>query len=157
MIFQQFRMVFVVATQFDQVPAVGRGVVVSRMIVVPDDKIVAGPAFMKVGPVPTPLAVPFGIFPNKRNGSTGVLIPVYGESQQLGFFLLNGGYYVPFSDHVDMQITGDIYSRGSWGLRGLMRYKTRYRYSGNVDVSHSTLLGGDPVLDNFTKQQNKQF
>lgn len=127
---------------------------VSRMMVIPDDKIVAGPAYMKLGKIPTPLAVPFGLFPNKRSGTMGVLIPVYGESQQLGFFLLNGGYYIPISDHLDAQITGDIYSRGSWALRGVTRYKTRYRYSGNLDISHSTLLGGDRDLGNFSKQQN---
>jgi hypothetical protein len=37
---------------------------VSRMMVIPDDKIVTGPAYMKFGKVPTPLAVPFGLFPN---------------------------------------------------------------------------------------------
>ena len=37
---------------------------VSRMIVIPDKKIVAGPAYMKIGKVPTPFALPFGLFPN---------------------------------------------------------------------------------------------
>ncbi|MEZ4805874.1 MAG: putative LPS assembly protein LptD [Flavobacteriales bacterium] len=127
---------------------------VGRMIVIPDDKIVAGPAYMKVGKVPTPLAVPFGLFPNKKGGSSGVLIPVWGNNDQLGYFLLNGGYYIPFNDRVDLQLTGDIYSRGSWALRGVTRYRTRYRYSGNLDVSRSTLLNSDPEFPDFSQQKN---
>ena len=127
---------------------------VSRMLVIPDNKIVVGPAYMKIGKVPTPLAVPFGFFPNKKGGSSGVLIPVWGNNESLGYFLLNGGYYLPLGEHVDLQITGDIYSRGSWALRGGVRYKTRYRYSGNLDVSHSTLLNSDPEFPDFSKQKN---
>ena len=127
---------------------------VTRMMVLPDDKIVAGPAFMKVGKVPTPLAVPFGLFPNKKGGSSGILIPVWGNNDRLGYFLLNGGYYLPISDKVDMQFTGDIYSRGSWALRNVTRYRTRYRFSGNLDVSHSTLLNSDPDFPDFSRQRN---
>ncbi len=128
---------------------------VSRMMVIPDDKIVTGPAYMKFGrKIPTPLAVPFGFFPNKKGGSSGVLIPVYGNSDRLGYFFLNGGYYLPISDHVDQQITGDIYSRGSWALRSITRYRSRYRFSGNVDLSRSTLLNSDPEFPDFSKQNN---
>ncbi|MFN9325018.1 MAG: putative LPS assembly protein LptD, partial [Flavobacteriales bacterium] len=124
------------------------------MIVVPDDKIVAGPAYMKVGNVPTPLAMPFATFPNRKGGSGGVLIPTWGDNANLGFFLLNGGYYLPVNDHFDLQLTGDIYSKGSWAARALARYRTRYRYSGNLNLSHSTLLNSDPDFPDFSKQQN---
>ena len=124
---------------------------VSRMIVIPDDKIVAGPAYMKVGNVPTPLAIPFGMFPNKSRGAAGILIPTWGESEQLGFYLLNGGYYLPLGEHADLQLTGDIYSRGSWALRSFSRYKTRYRYSGSLDLSHSTQLNSDPEFPDFSR------
>ncbi len=127
---------------------------VGRMMVIPDDKIVTGPAYMKIGPVPTPLAVPFGLFPNKKGRSSGVLIPVWGNSDQLGYFLLNGGYYIPMGDHADLQLTGDIYSRGSWAARAQARYRTRYRYSGNVDISRSTQLNSDPEFPDFSKLNN---
>jgi lipopolysaccharide assembly outer membrane protein LptD (OstA) len=127
---------------------------VGRMMVLPDDKIVTGPAFMKVGPVPTPLAVPFGLFPNKKGRSSGVLIPVWGNSDQLGYFLLNGGYYLPLSDHADLQLTGDIYSRGSWAARAQARYRTRYRYTGHLDISRSTQLNSDPEFPDFSRLNN---
>lgn len=127
---------------------------VRRMMVVPDDKIVTGAAFMKIGTVPTPLAVPFGMFPNKRGGSSGLLIPTWGNNDRLGYFLLNGGWYFPISERVDLQLTGDIYSRGSWAVRSLMRYRNRYRYSGNLDLSHNTLRNSDPEFPDFSRQQN---
>lgn len=125
---------------------------VTRMMVLPDDKIITGPAYMRIGKVPTPLAVPFGLFPNRKGGSSGILIPVWGNNDQLGYFLLNGGYYFPINDRVDVQLTGDIYSRGSWALRGVTRYRTRYRYSGSLDLSRSTLLNGDPEFPDFSRQ-----
>ena len=127
---------------------------VSRMMVIPDDKIVTGPVIMKVGRVPLPLAAPFGLFPNHKNGAAGVLIPVFGYSDALGYYLLNGGWYQPINDHVDAQLTGDIYSRGSWTLRALTRYRTRYRYSGNVDISRTTLLNSVPEYPDFSRQTN---
>lgn len=125
---------------------------VGRMIVIPDDKIVAGPAYMKIGKVPTPLAIPFGLFPNKPRGSSGILIPTWGSSDQLGFFLLNGGFYTPISERMDLQLTGDIYSRGSWSARTFTRYRTRYRYSGSLDLNYNTKLNSDPDFPDFSKQ-----
>ncbi len=127
---------------------------VSRMMVIPDDKIVVGPAVMKFGKVPTPLAVPFAYYPTKEHGAAGVLIPTWGASETLGFYLLNGGFYVPISDHVDLSLTGDIYSKGSWGLRAQSRYRTRYRYTGNVDLTRSTLLQGVPETPGYSRQDN---
>jgi hypothetical protein len=127
---------------------------VSRMMVIPDDQIITGPAIMKLGKVPVPLAVPFGFYPNKQNGAAGVLIPVWGASEQLGTFLLNGGFYTPLSEHADLSVTGDIYSKGSWGLRARSNYRTRYRYSGNLELSRNTLLNGIPETPGYSRQDN---
>jgi hypothetical protein len=124
---------------------------VGKMMVIPDDKIIIGPAYMKVGKVPTPLAIPFGLFPNKNQGTAGILMPVWGESDALGFYLLNGGFYTPISEHMDLQLTGDIYSRGSWGARAFSRYRTRYRYSGSLDFSTNTRLNGDREFSDFSR------
>ncbi|MBS1546719.1 MAG: LPS-assembly protein LptD [Bacteroidetes bacterium] len=127
---------------------------VSRMMVIPDDKIVMGPAVMKIGNVPTPLAVPFGFFPNHKNrGSAGILIPTWGSSDQFGIFLLNGGYYLPISDNLDEQLTADIYSRGSWGLRSITRYKERYRFGGSLDLQYSDKLNSIREYPDFSEQR----
>jgi LptD protein len=130
------------------------GFVVSRMIVVPDKRIVTGPAYMRLGKVPTPLAVPFALFPNHRSGAAGILVPVYGESRELGFYFLNGGFYTPLGHYADVQLTGDIYSKGSWSTRANVRYKERYRFGGAFEISSTTLLQGIPELPTSSTQRN---
>jgi lipopolysaccharide assembly outer membrane protein LptD (OstA) len=126
---------------------------VSRMMVIPEKKIVIGPAVMKVGNVPTPIAVPFGFFPNHKGGSAGLLIPSWGTSDQFGFYLLNGGYYLPLGDNFDEQLTADIYSRGSWGLRSITRYKRRYHFSGSMDLQYSDKLNSIREYPDFSEQR----
>ena len=123
----------------------------NKMIVIPDDKIVTGPVFMKIRKVPLPLGLPFGFFPNTTKQKAGILIPGYGRSDNLGYFLVNGGYYLPISDHLDTKLTGDIYSRGSWGLRNQTRYFNRYKNQGNIDLTYNKQLNGDPDLVHFSK------
>lgn len=124
---------------------------VGKMMVIPDDKIIVGPAYMKVGNVPTPLAIPFGLFPNKNQGTAGILVPVWGESDAFGYYLLNGGFYAPISERMDLQLTGDIYSRGSWGATALARYRTRYRYGGSFEFNANTRLNSDPEFPDFSR------
>lgn len=126
---------------------------VSKMIVIPEDKIIVGPAYMRIGPVPTPIAIPFALVPNKPRGTTGILLPSYGYSDAFGYFFLNGGVYTPLGAKADLQLTGDIYTRGSWGARGVLRYKQRYRYGGTLDLTHNTKLNGDPEFTTFSRDR----
>jgi hypothetical protein len=106
----------------------------SKAIVIPDKKIVSGPAYMVLEDIPLPLALPFGFFPNTTTRSSGLLIPTYGEEQNRGFYLRNGGWYFVLGDHVDLTLLGTLYSRGSWGLTANSVYKTRYRFNGRFSV-----------------------
>ena len=98
--------------------------------VIPDDKIVTGPIYMTVADIPLPLALPFSIIPNTKGKKSGLIIPTYGESANRGFYFENGGYYWAINDYYDLQILGDIYTRGSWGLKPTFRYNKRYRFNG---------------------------
>jgi lipopolysaccharide assembly outer membrane protein LptD (OstA) len=118
----------------------------SKIKVIPDKKIVTGPAELVIGDVPTPFAVPFGFFPNKKARTSGILIPAYGQSVQLGVFLTNGGYYFGLSDYFDLALTGDVYSRGSYRLNAFSNYNNRYHYSGNLSLNYS-----------FTKVSQKEL
>lgn len=125
----------------------------SRAIVIPDDKIVSGPVIMKVRKVPTPLALPFGFFPNKRESSHGIIIPAYGNGADLGYFFRDGGYYIPIGKYADTKILGDIYTRGSWTLRNITSYKRRYKYSGGFNVSYTTFKRGLTELPSYTESR----
>ena len=100
--------------------------------VIPDDKIVTGPIYMTVSDIPLPLALPFAMIPNTKGKKSGLIIPTYGESANRGFYLENGGYYWAINDYYDLQVLGDIYTRGSWGIKPTFRYNRRYRYNGSM-------------------------
>ena len=50
---------------------------------------------MEILNIPTPLAAPFGFFPNSETKKAGLIIPEIQTSQQFGFGLENLGYYIP--------------------------------------------------------------
>ena len=61
---------------------------------VPQGKIVTGFTNMYIADVPTPLALPFAFFPSSQKQQSGFLFPTIGESNNRGYFLQNGGYYL---------------------------------------------------------------
>lgn len=125
-----------------------------KLKVIPNDVIVTGPAFLVINDVPTPLVVPFGFFPNKQGQRSGLLIPTYGESANLGFFLRDGGFYFGLSDKVDVALRGDIYSRGSWGAKSMVNYVKRYKYRGNFQMNFSNIKLGEKELPTFSQQKD---
>jgi hypothetical protein len=124
-----------------------------KLKVIANDKIVTGPANLQVMGINTPLAIPFGLFPNKKGRASGILIPTYGESTNQGFFLRDGGYYFGFSDYADLALRSDVYSHGSWGAKAHSNYKVRYKYSGSVDFNFARTLIENTTMYN-TSQDN---
>lgn len=122
-----------------------------KLKVIPDDKIVTGPAYLKVADIPTPLGLPFGFFPNKKGQASGIIMPQYGESANLGFFLKEGGYYFGINDTFDLALKGDIYSYGSWAIGATTNYKIRYKFNGTVDAKYARIYYDDPE---FTEPSN---
>jgi len=47
----------------------------TKAIVIPDKKIVSGPAYMVLEDIPLPLALPFGFFPSTSTRSSGLISP----------------------------------------------------------------------------------
>lgn len=110
--------------------------------VIPDNKIVTGPAYIELEGVPLPIFIPFGLFPNKKGQTSGILIPTYGEKTTRGFFLENGGYYWGINDYLELYLRGDIYSRGSWAVKPQLNYRKRYKYNGNFMFSYAVNIDG---------------
>lgn len=122
---------------------------ISKAKVIPNDKVVSGPAFLVIEDIPTPLGIPFGFFPNSKGGSNGILIPEFGSEDNRGFFLRKGGYYWAINDFMDLTLLGDIYSKGSWGLNLATNYKVRYKYRGNLILVYNKNKIGYEGLPNF--------
>ena len=123
--------------------------------VIPNNKIVTGPAFLTIEDVPLPLVLPFGLFPNKRGQTSGIRIPTYGESANRGFYLENGGYYLGINDYMELYLLGDIYSRGSWALKPQFNYRKRYKFNGNFNFSYAINLEG--VRETSSFRRNRDF
>lgn len=115
----------------------------SRAKVKPGKNIVTGPAYLVVEDVPLPIAVPFAFFPFTSSYSSGVIMPTYVDELSRGFGLRDGGYYFALSDYVDLAVTGEIYTKGSWGLNARSTYKKRYKFSGNFDIGYLVTVNGD--------------
>ena len=115
-------------------------------------RIISGPAYLEIEGVPLPLAIPFGFFPKPDTKTSGVILPTFGEDQQLGFYIKNLGYYVALNDYVDFTTQGTIYSKGSYDLNESIHYLNRYEYSGSFSLSygsHNYGLPGDPSQKDF--------
>jgi len=119
--------------------------------VIPDSKIITGPAYMEIEGMPTPLGLPFGYFPNKSEQTSGIVIPTYGEYTNRGFYLENGGYYWAINDYMDFEILGDIYSHGGWGIKPRFRYNKRYRYNGDIDLGYAENVVGTKGTPDYSK------
>ncbi|NVO01602.1 MAG: LPS-assembly protein LptD [Bacteroidetes bacterium] len=119
--------------------------------VIPDNKIVTGPAYLVIEDIPTPVALPFGFFPNKKGQRSGILMPTYGESDARGFYLENGGYYFGINDYLDLALRAGIFSRGSWSASASSNYNYKYHYSGNVNLSYAVNVIGEKGLPGYNK------
>lgn len=122
----------------------------------PKHNVVTGPAYMVLEDLPLPIAVPFGYFPFSEKYQSGILMPTFGEDYNRGFYLRNGGYYLALGQHADLAITGEIYTRGSWGLSAQSSYAWRYKHSGSFSVNYLTTVTGEKGDPDYNKMHNFQ-
>lgn len=122
----------------------------------PHKDVVTGPAYMVLADVPLPIALPFGYFPFSKKYSSGVIFPSFGEDYNQGFYLRNGGYYFAINDNVDLALTGEIYTKGSWGISGRANYVKRYRFNGSFDISFLNTVTGDKGAPDYSRMRNFQ-
>lgn len=120
-------------------------------------KVVTGPIQMYIEQIPTPLVLPFAILPFTETRSSGILIPSFGERQDMGFYLNGLGYYQPLGKHFDLKILTDYYTKGSWNLRPEVNYKKNYRYSGFFRADVGTTVRGIKGLNNYQKSSTYRF
>lgn len=120
----------------------------------PKKDIVMGPAYMVLADVPLPLAIPFGFFPFSEDYSSGIIMPTFGDDYNRGYYLKDGGYYFAINDKIDLALTGEIYTKGSWGVAAQSTYKKRYKFSGSFNMSFLTTITGEKGEPDYSKQNN---
>ena len=122
----------------------------------PKKNVVFGPAYLVVGEVPLPLAVPFGFFPFTDKYSSGIIMPNFGDDYTRGMYLQGLGYYFAINDYVDLQLKGDIYTRGTWAISAASRYAKRYKFRGNVNVNYRWDVTGEKDMPDYKVAKNLQ-
>lgn len=120
----------------------------------PNQDVVFGPAYLVVADVPLPIALPFGFFPFTKDYSSGFIMPSYGDELERGFYLRDGGYYFAISDLMDLKLTGEIFTKGSWGTSLISNYRKRYKYSGNVNLSYIVTKTGEKNMPDYSASKN---
>lgn len=129
----------------------------TRIKVIPEKKVVTGPANLIIEDVNTPLVLPFGIFSIKRGQSSGIIVPQYGSSFGRGYFLRDGGYYFGLGEKADWRVTGDFFTNTSWALRNGFNYANRYRFRGNLLFNYADNKFGNEEDPTYTRSKDFQF
>ena len=120
----------------------------------PGEYIAAGPSYLVVGDVPLPVALPFGFFPFTNTYSSGLIMPQFGDDYTRGLYLTNFGYYFALCDYMDLELTGDIYSRGTWAVRAKTKYLWRYHFSGSLNINYRNDVTSERGLPDYQAKKN---
>lgn len=121
---------------------------------VPGKKVVVGFTNMVIADVPTPIALPFAYFPMTDKAVSGFIIPSFGDTNQQGYYLQNGGYYFALSDHYDLTVLGDYYTNGSYAMRFESSYAQRYKFKGHFNVRFENQIFSERGFPDYTKSNN---
>ncbi|GAL01486.1 hypothetical protein JCM19314_1269 [Nonlabens ulvanivorans] len=122
---------------------------------VPGEKIVTGLVNMYIADVPTPIGLPFAYFPMTTDRKSGVIIPSFGNNNNQGYFLQNGGYYFAINDYVDLTVLGDYFTNGSWGSRIESSYRKRYAFNGSFRFLYENQIQSERGFSDF--QQTNRY
>jgi len=126
----------------------------SKAKVKPGGFIVTGPAHLVIADVPLPIAIPFGFFPFTDKYSSGILMPTYVDELTRGLGLTNGGYYFALNNYFDLELRGDIYTKGTKAISANTSYIKRYKYRGSLNVSYREDVTGEKDLADYSKANN---
>ena len=110
-------------------------------------QVVSGPFNLYFNGIPTPLGLPFGLIPDTpEEKASGIIFPSYGREQVRGLSLRDLGYYFAFNDYIHLRVTGDVYSKGGWGVKSQSMYTKKYRYSGGFNMDFQKFISPETEL-----------
>lgn len=127
----------------------------AKVVQEPTRKTIIGPSYLVVEDVKLPfIGLPFGFIPKKPERATGMLMPSFGEEQARGFYMRGLGMYFVFGDHLDLQVTGDYYTLGSWAVNVGSRYNVKYKFNGGFNLTYSNDQTGEKGTPEFNQMTN---
>lgn len=131
------------------------GIRTNKLKLIPNKLAVLSLAQVEIAGVPTPLILPFGFFPLIKGRSSGLIMPSsYEYNDQLGLGIREIGFYFPISNYMDLKVNGDIYTRGTHGVRLNTNYKKRYGYTGNIILGYANNIAENPLDGRKSSQKS---
>lgn len=116
-----------------------------RMKVIHKEQVIAEWIFLHFGGVPFPIPIPFAVFPIESGRRSGIIPPAFGEDGRYGTYFSRFGYFWAISNYMDVNLTADYYTRGSYRLSSLFRYAKRYDFTGNIEGSYAKFVENEPT------------
>jgi len=120
----------------------------NKMKVIHKQQLVAEWIFIYFGGVPLPIPLPFAVFPIESGRRSGIIPPTFGSDATFGTYFSRFGYFWAIDDYMDVNLTADYYTRGSFKLDSRFRYSKRYDYSGNLEGSYGKFILGEETDPN---------
>lgn len=129
------------------------GIRARKLKVVPDKLAIAGFSNLEIMGIPTPLFLPFGMFPLIQGQSSGLIFPnLWTYEERFGLGLQGVGYYFNINDYMDLKLTADLFTRGTHRINAQTNYKKRYKYTGFVQIQYA-----NQITDFGTTAESQSF
>jgi hypothetical protein len=81
----------------------------------------------------------------------------YDLSIARGIGIKGIGWYVPINDNMDLQLRGDIYTRGTWRIGANASYTKRYASAGSFALNYANNQVGEPLTKEFEGTRDFQI
>jgi hypothetical protein len=128
------------------------GIATKKIKIIPNK--VAVSANLIIAGVPTPIFLPFALFPLTKGQRSGFIIPTYENSALQGFGLREGGYYFAINNHMDMAVRADFYTLGTWRARNDFNYSYKYRFNGGLSIGYANNRIGYDFDENAVRDKS---
>lgn len=125
--------------------------------IITEKQVIAKSAYLEIEHIPMPIWLPFGFFPKTNKRASGFRFPTFGEDANRGFYLQGIGWYFGINDYWDADVTATIYSKGSYDLNTVARYKKNYKYNGSLNLSYASTKDPNGIKGTPTDQARKDF
>jgi lipopolysaccharide assembly outer membrane protein LptD (OstA) len=125
-----------------------------QMKVIHKEEIAAKWIWLHFGGVPFPVPLPFAVFPMESGRRSGILPPAFGEDADYGRYFSRFGYFWAINDYMDLNMTADYYTRGSYNLNSRFRYAKRYEYTGTLEGNYKNFKTGEPSDPDRTERRD---
>ncbi len=128
------------------------GIRTAKAKVIPNKLIVIGPSYLEIMGSPTPLVLPFGFFPISQTRRSGLILSTNIDfSPVWGLGIRGIGYYWAINENIDLSVTGDVYSRGTFRVNAVSNYNKLYKANGAISLGFALTQNDIPGSPDYSR------